>query len=147
METSQIISLIISVLSLCGFGYLATSFWQDRREKRRCRSKENQEREKREHQEQIREVVEQVLAPMKKSLETISEEMRVNKIATVATLRSDMKTLRDHYLRQGFADSGDKATWIELFEDYKAMGGNHFKEYVNQWRVDVESLPSQKPED
>lgn len=57
--------------------------------------------------------------------------MELNHKATVTSLRSMMKSLRDRYIQQGYADTGDKGTWNELYEDYAEMGGNHFKQWVD----------------
>ena len=35
-----------------------------------------------------------------------------------------MKQLRDKYCAQGYVDTGDRATWRELYNDYVALGGN-----------------------
>ena len=55
-----------------------------------------------------------------------------------------MKSSRDKYKAQGYADAGDKATWAELYNKYRDMGGNHFREYVNAWKEEVEHLPLEK---
>lgn len=85
--------------------------------------------------------IKSVVGPIQEQLTDVLEALSEDKKATVVTLRSSMKTLRDKYLKQGFADAGDKATWNELYENYKDMGGNHFKEYVNQWKSEIENLP------
>jgi len=33
---------------------------------------------------------------------------------------------------------------MELYNTYKSLGGNHFKEYVNAWKQELEDLPLQK---
>lgn len=52
-----------------------------------------------------------------------------------------MKNMRDKCKKQGYADVGDKATFIELYNHYAKMGGNHFIEYVDTWKTEVENLP------
>ena len=38
----------------------------------------------------------------------------------------------------------DKASWMELYNTYGKLGGNHFKEYVDGWKDDVKNLPTEK---
>lgn len=95
-------------------------------------------------------VAAEVMQPVADKVNTIAE--KVNKLedqmadvsdATILSLRVDMKTLKDRFKKQGFADTGDKAMWNELYDKYKHMGGNHFKEYVNKWKEEVEKLPEE----
>ena len=78
-------------------------------------------------------------------IKDIKVGLELNHKATVTSLRSMMKTLRDRYIQQGYADTGDKGTWNELYEDYAEMGGNHFKQWVDIWKEEVNSLPSALP--
>ena len=146
MEVYQIISLVVSILTLCGFGYIAKNFWSDRREAKKNKTAEAKERTKKENQQQVREVVEEVVAPIKETLREVESELKTNKISTTVSLRATMKELRDKYKAQGFADTGDKATWRELYKDYAALGGNNFKDFVDGWKEDVESLPKEPPQ-
>lgn len=146
MDVYQIISLVISILTLCGFGYMAKNFWADRREAKKNKTAEAQERIRRENQQQIREVVEEVVAPIKEDLREVKKDVKTGKVSTVVSLRATMKQLRDKYRAQGYVDTGDRATWKELYNDYASLGGNNFKEYVNSWKEDVESLPKEPPQ-
>ena len=84
------------------------------------------------------------MAPVSEGISTIKQDLEADRAATIISIRSNMKQLRDRYLKQGFADVGDVATWNELYNNYSALGGNHFKEYVDQWKEEVNSLPHNK---
>lgn len=88
-----------------------------------------------------------VVQPLDEKIDKLSQNLEDDRAATITTIRSKMKTLRDQYKEQGFADVGDKATWKELYDHYKKMGGNHFKDYVDQWKLEVEKLPLEPPKD
>lgn len=104
------------------------------------------EEEKRQQQKaDIAESVAAAIKPLDEKINRIEIVLTQDKAATITNIRSTLKSLRDRYMVQGFADIGDKATWEELYEDYKQMGGNHFKEYVDSWRVDVQNLPKKDP--
>lgn len=89
----------------------------------------------------IAEAVKQANAPIIAKIEDIDEKLEQDREATIIVLRSKMKTLRDQYKHQGYADGGDKATWNQLYTNYQAMGGNYFKEFVNEWKKEVNELP------
>ena len=54
--------------------------------------------------------VNKAITPIATDVREIKNELTKNQKATITTLRSNMKTLRDQYKNQGYADSGDKAT-------------------------------------
>lgn len=100
-----------------------------------------------EHQkrdEEILKAIRKEMAPVSEGISSIKQDLEADRAATVISIRSNMKQLRDKYLKQGFADTGDKATWNELYKNYSALGGNHFKEYVDQWKTEINNLPHDK---
>ena len=104
------------------------------------------EEKRQQHRADIAEGVTTAIKPLDEKINRIEETLTLDKAATVTTIRATLKSLRDKYVAQGFADVGDKATWEELYNNYKSMGGNHFKEYVDSWRIDVKNLPKHTSE-
>ena len=88
------------------------------------------------------ETVKKDIAQINTKLDGIKTDLDSNKSATVTGLRTDLMILRDRFRDQGFASRNDKAAWEQLYKEYTQFGGNHFKEYVNQWRDEVEELPT-----
>lgn len=100
-----------------------------------------------EHQKRSEEIlmaIRKEMTPVSEGISSIKQDLEADRAATIISIRSNMKQLRDKYLTQGFADTGDNATWNELYNNYSALGGNHFKEYVNQWKTEINSLPRTK---
>jgi len=81
---------------------------------------------------------------LESKVNTIDSILQEDKEATILNMRITMKTLRDKYVDRGYADAGDKASWEELYNRYAHMGGNHFREYVDQWKYDIQHLPSEQ---
>ena len=71
----------------------------------------------------------------------VKKQLTLDKEATVVQLRTTMKSKRDEFCSQGYVESSDKSNWIELYNRYRDMGGNHFAEYVDGWKQDIENLP------
>ena len=102
-------------------------------------------------QEQIkylRTIIKDELQPLREDVSDIRSDMsevkkqlELDKEATVVQLRTTMKSKRDEFCSQGYVESTDKSNWIELYNRYRDMGGNHFAEYVDGWKQDVENLP------
>lgn len=102
-----------------------------------------------EEKEFIKTVVNEVMAPslknqmaINKKLDDIKRDLDANKSATITGLRTDLMLLRDRFRDQGFSSPNDKAAWNQLYKDYADLGGNHFKEYVDQWKEEVNSSPN-----
>lgn len=75
------------------------------------------------------------------NLKAINNTMKATAAGTVTLLRDRMKCSLEFCKRQGFKTSTDWSNWKELYNSYKGLGGNHFKEYVNSWYEEMESLP------
>lgn len=115
----------------------ANSEAEEKREAREIIKREEQQKEKAELLQEVRTLIN----PIASDINKIKAELDTDKEATVLNMRVQMKDLRDKYTEQGFADRGDKAMWNELYKKYSDMGGNHFAEYVDGWKADVEDLP------
>jgi len=85
------------------------------------------------------------ISVINKNINQIRIDLSNNTVGTVTLLRDRMKDILDECSDQGFASTSDKANWSELYNTYEALGGNHFKEYVNGWKTEMEKLPIQKP--
>ena len=100
-----------------------------------------------EHQKRNEEIliaIRKEMIPVSEGISSIKQDLEADRAATIISIRSNMKQLRDKYLTQGFADTSDNATWNELYNNYSALGGNHFKDYVDQWKTEINSLPRNK---
>ena len=155
----SIIGVVVSVLTLFGLGVVMKHFWDDKHEKVKASRSEAKERAKRERQEEIREVIKEQMELLKKELQkeidSLKEEIgnlkegvddvkaKVERLqhSMVTVDRIIMKLTLDQYREQGYASSSDRAAWSELYKDYKDLGGNHFKEYVNEWKRSLDTLP------
>lgn len=149
-----IISLVGSTIITTLIGLIIkhyfTKFMNKKEAEQLRREKEHREleslKEQKHREERRADVLENlnlVLKPIETKIDNIESSLALDKEATIINIRSTMKSMRDKYKVQGYADVGDKATWEELYNSYRAMGGNHFKEYVDQWREEVKDLPSE----
>jgi len=139
----QIASTIISILSLLGFGVVMKFFWEDQRAKRIQNSEEAKKRAKAEKQAETREVFREEVQPLIETMDQIKALAMITSTGTITLLRDRMKSALNFCKIQGWASSSDKANWFELYNTYKTLGGNHFKEYVDQWKQEMESLPTE----
>lgn len=140
----NIATIIISFLSLFGFGAVMKYFWEDKRAKRIENTAEAKRRAKEEKQEETREVLREEIQPLIIKIEQIEAQTSVTSTGTLTLLRDRMKASLNFCRKQKWASSSDKANWKELYNTYKLMGGNHFKNYVDQWKQEMESLPSEE---
>ena len=75
----------------------------------------------------------------------IKEDLANNTIGTVTILRDRMKAILDDCREAGYATTSTKANWRELYHTYSQLGGNHFREYVDAWKEEIEDLPGTAP--
>lgn len=143
MDWYQIVTIIISALSFLGFGVVTRYFWEDKRAKKIQNSEEAKKRAKAEKQEETREVIREEIRPLMLNIEQVKATTSLTSTGTLTLLRDRMKSSLNGYRNQGWANSSDKANWFELYSTYKMMGGNHFKEYVDQWKQEIENLPGE----
>lgn len=74
-------------------------------------------------------------------LDSIDEKLESSIHGTTTLLRNDMEKLLDRYKKNKCISSEERANWNELYKTYVELGGNHFKEYVNQWKSEIDNLP------
>ena len=91
-----------------------------------------------EQTEYLRTIIKDELRPMcenvsdiRSNIAEVKEQLALDKEATIVQLRTTMKSKRDEFCFQGYVESSDKSNWIELYNRYRDMGGNHFAEYVD----------------
>lgn len=103
---------------------------------------------KKERQEEMSEIVTASLKPIINRIDDIDQKVTIiqydrqlERDATIVTMRIKMMELRDMYCKRGYCDSHEKATWDELYHRYEKLGGNHFSEYVNQYKEEIHNLP------
>lgn len=146
------LSIVIAVIGLCGtlLGILGVTAYASERFKYKAKKKnkaeEDEERRKTEQIRQdlknaIREVVKEEIKPLSEQINLLTKNLADNTAGTVTLLRDSMKAALIDYRQQGYVSASDKANWTEMYNTYRDLGGNHFKEYVDAWKDEVDQLP------
>ena len=150
------LQVIIAIFGLVGtiLGIFGISAYINERMKHKA-TRRNQEEDLREaeiaelkhqkHLEELRAVIREENAGIKADIETIKINLELNTKGTVTILRNDMKKSLDYFKAQGYMSHSDKTNWRELYNTYGELGGNHFREFVNGWRDELEDIPTEKP--
>lgn len=60
--------------------------------------------------EEVLAAIRKEMVPVSEGISAIKQDLDADRAATIISIRSNMKQLRDKYLKQGFADVGDVAT-------------------------------------
>jgi len=152
----SIIGLIGTVLGVLGIsGYLGERARHKAEVKNKQEDKDIEEKQAAADQrlkESVRGVFQEEVGPINKKLDNITSEINKikadladNTIGTVTMLRDRMKAIKDECKHEGYASTSTKANWRELYNTYKSLGGNHFKEYVDAWKEELEELPTVAP--
>lgn len=144
----SICALVVSVLTLCGFGVYMSLHTKKRFEKKETEAEHIELLKKQEEEKKMMELFSKAFdvkfAPITAQLDNIQANLALNTEGTVTILRNDMKKALDFYKERGYATVNDKASWMELYNTYGKLGGNHFKEYVDGWKEEIKNLPTEK---
>ena len=156
MEIAQLVSIIVSgvvsIAVLFGVGvYFAerARHKAGRKNKKEIAAEEAAERQQKEaealkqqqYENALRLIIREENAPLKADVADIKSNLSHNTVGTVTLLRDRMKAILDECRDKGWASPSTKANWHELYKTYGELGGNHFKEYVDQWREALDALP------
>ena len=150
-----VISLIVSTIVSTAVGFIVTRYLKKHFDAKDEREAENRrklaeadalrdQQIRRERQEDVINAITKALEPVEVKIDRIDTKLDENSEGTVTLLRDRMKDKKDQLVDRGWATSSDVASWNDLYQSYKKLGGNHFKEYVDQWKHEVESLPFEK---
>ena len=144
----SICALVVSILTLCGFGVYMSLHTKRRFDKKQKELDEIEALKEKKRTEELMRLInaslDTRLTPIANDVNLIKGNLALNTEGTVTILRNDMKKSLDFYKDRGWASANDKANWMELYTTYGKLGGNHFKEYVDQWRKELEGLPPKK---
>ena len=143
------LSILLGILGSLGILSAVGKFIFDVAVKRtKAQIEKIQAYDEQEQTEYLRTIIKDELQPLRKdvsdirsNISEVKQQLTLDKEATVVQLRTTMKSKRDEFCSQGYVESSDKSNWIELYNRYRDMGGNHFAEYVDGWKKDVEDLP------
>lgn len=142
------LSVVLSIIGAIGtiFGILGVSAYMGERAKRKAQ-KHIQEEEHvealrhQEYEEMLRKIIREENSELSEDIASIKSNLALNTKGTVTLLRNDMKKSLDKCRDRGYATTNDKANWNELVSTYEELGGNHFREYVNAWKAEMDALP------
>lgn len=106
-------ALIISILTLCGFGVYMSLNTKKRFERKEAEKASIEKAKADENNKKLMDLISKALddrfAPVISDLSSISANLDLNTQGTVTLLRNDMKKALDSYKIKGFASSTDKA--------------------------------------
>lgn len=134
------LDILLAILGGTGLSSLVVStIWTRHKDK----MQESKNRKEADQLERIRKIVREENKSTHDKLDAVSTQLDLNSQGTITLLRDRMKCSLNYCHQQGYKTTTDMANWMELYNSYKNLGGNHFREYVNQWKAEIESLPTQ----
>lgn len=154
IETIKLIlsigAFVVSILTLCGFGVFmslhTTKRFKDKEKKKEAEEAAKIEANNAALMKLINAALDAKITPIANDVSQIKGNLAQNTEGTVTLLRNDMKKAMDYYKdEKRYASTNDKASWMELYNTYGKLGGNHFQEYVDGWKQVVMDLPTEKP--
>ena len=147
MTWYQILTLIVSVLSLLGFGVVAKYFWEDRHEKKKEETKEAKEQKEKERHNRIVNAVKEVTDPsfkeVNKTLGIIQNRLDISEECDRASLRNGLMQLYYACADKGYRTEDDSKNYREMHVAYNKAGGNSFIDSdVSDWFEHIPLKPN-----
>lgn len=116
----KIVTLVISLLTLCGFGVVAKFFWEDKHRKKLEQTEEAKKIQKQKRQEEMREV----FKPFESKLNAIENDLKDTKHGIQAELRHDIRNACRRCLHQHYKTLEDLEEVTTMHENYEKLGSN-----------------------
>ena len=124
MTTYQIINLVVSILSLLGFGTIFKIIITESHEKKKAQSAEAKAIAKKEKQDEMREVVREEIAPIKKELKDLSESNILEREALQASLRDRLYSIYRVCAMRGYTSKEDRDNFENIYKSYHKIFEN-----------------------
>ena len=132
--------MVLSILTLLGFGTLMSIFWKDLINKRKENSAEKKAKEKQEHIKDIRGLMSEGLEPLEKRLDNITNELSTISKGTQAGLRNQILNAYYDCQRKGYRTGDDSENFRKMYEAYHDLHGNSFIDAdVYKWFQEIPS--------
>lgn len=142
---SEIITICISLFCSATIGVILKNTVQKRIDELFKLREENQElkaqQQRIKEHDIISQVVKENLSPINERLANLENISELNTKGTVLLLRNVMSSTKDKAVKQGYITSDQKSDWLEDYNTYKSLGGNHFVEKIDVWKEIIEELP------
>lgn len=147
----SLISIIVSCILTTSIAFFVKRAIQRKTDKydkleNLAKRQENYERKK-----EVKDIITESIKPLAEHIENIDNKLDQLKAentlenkATTVMMRLKLMEWHDIYMSRGYCDSKERSTWEELFIKYTELGGNHFREYMDEIRKDIQNLPSEK---
>lgn len=140
----QWFTIVTSILTILAVPTLCGLLWKDLYTRKKENNDENRKMKEEKNLEKIRTVIKEENASIREEITKVNEAISVLKEGDTTLLRDRMQCSVGFCKRQGYKTSADLASWNEMYSSYQKLGGNHFKEYVNAWKEEMEELPTEE---
>ena len=151
MEWYQILSLVVSavvsILTLLGFGTVTKFYWEDKHKKKLEETEEVKKRKKEERHKEITDAVSEIFDPYSDkvvgAINKIEERLDLAKRCDLAELRNSLMNIYYNCALRGYRTEDDSKNYREMHEVYSALGGNSFIDNdVSRWFDDLPLKPN-----
>lgn len=143
----QALTLVISFLTLLGFGTVMKLYWEDKHKKKKDESQEAKERQKAERKQEIIEAVTEIFNPCSerivKSIANVERRLDQSEKCDRAGLRNALMNIYYACNAKGYRTEDDSKNYREMHEAYREIGGNSFIDTdISRWFGDLPLKPN-----
>lgn len=135
---SLVVSAIVSILTLLGFGTVMKFYWEDKHKKKLNETEEAKKRQKDERHQEITAAVSEIMGPcsdeIKGAIQNIEKRLDRTEKCDQASLRNSLMSVYYACKEKGYRTEDDSKNYREMHEAYNEIGGNSFIDSdVSKW--------------
>ena len=155
LTTSNVITIVISIIGVLGVNGIAAHYWNkyfhNKDEKETSDTLKIKAQEKKERQDEIKEVLEEQLAPIQKSLDDLKLDNTLNKKGLQAVLRDRLYTLYKYVtedrcegdINKAYSTTEEKQNFENMYQNYHSLGVNGVMDTIYEHFME---LPDYEPQ-
>lgn len=135
---SLVVSAVVSILTLLGFGTVMKLYWEDKHKKKLEENEEVKKRKKEERHKEIIDAVSEIFSPCSEKIvgviNKIEQRLDLAEKCDLVELRNSLMNIYYNCAAKGYRTEDDSKNYREMHEVYRALGGNSFIDSdISRW--------------
>ena len=144
MDTGEIITLALSLISALGVGTILPMLVKTKIEEKKRKEEETSEKAKQQRLEALREIVKEELKPVQENISKLVADSELTKKGLQATLRHDLYEIAHKARKDGYCPDETKYDFNNMYEQYHKLGNNGVMDGIKDEILAMPTEPTKK---
>lgn len=144
MDTGEIVTLVLSIISTLGIGTIVPMLVKNHLEENKRKAEEASEKHKQERLGELREVVKEEIKPVQDDVSKLLADSELTKKGLQATLRHDLYEIAHKARKDGYCPDETKYDFNSMYEQYHKLGKNGVMDGIKDEILAMPTEPTKK---